>query len=44
LIVPERAEMLRFKVGGRIVYTNAVMHPGTKPNPYLRRALREVGR
>ena len=44
IIVPQRAEMLRFKVGGKIVYAQRVQHPGTKPNPYLRRALREVGR
>ena len=44
IIVPVRAEMLRFKVGGRIVYVQKVSHPGTKANPYLRTALREVGR
>ncbi len=44
IIVPQRKEMLRFKVGGRIVYANKVTHPGTKPNPYLRDALREAGR
>lgn len=44
IIVPQRATMLRFKVGGRIVYAHKVMHPGTKPNPYLRNALREAGR
>ncbi len=43
IIVPQRAEMLRFKVGGKIVFAHKVTHPGTKPNPYLRRALREAG-
>jgi HK97 gp10 family phage protein len=29
-------------INGRRVYTNAVHHPGTKPNPFLRRAMEEV--
>lgn len=33
---------LRFKQGGRVVYAKVVMHPGTRPNPYLVTALREV--
>lgn len=28
-------DMLRFSSRGRMVYTRAVMHPGTKPNHYL---------
>ncbi len=44
IIVPQRAEMLRFKVGGKIVYANQVMHPGTRPNRFLANALREVER
>lgn len=31
---------LRFRSGGRWVYTKRVMHPGTKPNNYLTRWLR----
>lgn len=27
--------MLRFTQGTRVVYTRAVMHPGTRPNKYL---------
>lgn len=30
---------LRFSSRGRIVYTRAVMHPGTRPNRYLSRFL-----
>lgn len=32
--------VLRFTVGGRVVYARFVNHPGTKPNDFLRRALR----
>jgi len=35
IIVPKRAETLRFSSRGRIVYTRIVKHPGTKPNKYL---------
>lgn len=35
IIVPRRAETLRFSARGRIVYTRIVRHPGTKPNKYL---------
>lgn len=35
LIVPNRARVLRFSAGGRVVYTHAVRHPGTRPNKYL---------
>lgn len=41
-IRPKRAKALRFKVGGRTVFAAVVNHPGTKPNPFLDRALREV--
>lgn len=37
--VPRRATVLRFEVGGRVVFTKHVNHPGTKGNPYLRNAL-----
>jgi hypothetical protein len=33
---------LRFVVGGEVVYARVVRHPGTKPRPFLDRALREV--
>lgn len=35
---------LRFKLNGKIVYFAKVNHPGTKPNPFLDRALRDVAR
>lgn len=35
IIVPKRAETLRFSSRGRVVYTRVVRHPGTKPNKYL---------
>jgi hypothetical protein len=31
--------VLRFTVGNRIVFARAVSHPGTKPNPFLWRAM-----
>lgn len=35
MIVPNRARVLRFSAGGRVVYTHMVRHPGTRPNKYL---------
>lgn len=42
VIRPRRAQALRFRVGGRIVYARVVNHPGTRGRPFLDRALREV--
>lgn len=42
IIRPKRAKVLRFQVGGRTVFARLVHHPGTKPRPFLDRALREV--
>lgn len=39
---PNKPGMLKFTVGGRTVYAREVDHPGTRPNPFLDRALREV--
>lgn len=38
-IVARRAKALRFEMNGMIVYAKSVYHPGTKPNPFFRRAL-----
>jgi len=35
IIVPNRSTVLRFSSGGRVIYTHAVRHPGTRPNRYL---------
>lgn len=35
MIFPRERQVLRFSAGGRIVYTHAVRHPGTRPNRYL---------
>lgn len=44
VIRPKRARALRFVVGGQVVFARVVQHPGTKANPFLTRALREVAR
>jgi hypothetical protein len=36
--------VLRFVWNGRVTYARFVNHPGTKPNPFLDRAVREVMR
>ena len=42
IILPRRAQTLRFYSRGRIVYSKVVHHPGTKPNRYLTDNLRRV--
>jgi hypothetical protein len=42
VIVPRNRKVLRFKVGGKIVYARRVNHPGTRPRPFLRQALADV--
>lgn len=42
IIRPRNKQVLRFVVGGRVVFAKVVHHPGTRPNPFLDRALRET--
>lgn len=42
IIRPRRAQALRFRIGGRIVYAKVVHHPGTRARPFLDDALRQV--
>lgn len=41
-IRPVRTKALRFTISGRVVYAKLVAHPGTKPNPFLQKALRSA--
>lgn len=41
-IRPRTKQVLRFQVGGRVVFAKVVNHPGARANPFLDRALREV--
>lgn len=43
LIRPRRRQVLKFKVGGKTVYAKVVHHPGTKAQPFLATAVRQVG-
>lgn len=35
-----RRAMLRFEIGGEVLYRREVFHPGTTANPFMQRALR----
>ena len=41
-IRPKNAQVLRFRIGGRIVYAKVVHHPGTRARPFLDQAVREI--
>ncbi len=40
VIEPKSKQALAFKVDGKQVITKRVMHPGTRPNPFIRTTLR----
>lgn len=40
-IVPVRARMLRFMVGGNVVFAHRVHHPGNRPYRYMESSLQE---
>ena len=42
VIRPRNRQVLRFRVGGQVVFARVVNHPGTRARPFLDRALREV--
>ncbi len=42
IIEPVTAKALRFTSGGTVVFAARVQHPGTKPDDFLLRAIREV--
>ena len=44
IIRPRSKQVLRFNVGGRVVYARVVNHPGTRGTKFLDKALADVAR
>lgn len=42
IIRAKNKKVLKFRVAGQVLYRPLVHHPGTKPRPFLARAIREV--
>lgn len=42
VIRPRRAEALRFEIGGRVVFSKLVHHPGVRGRPFLRNAAERI--
>jgi len=43
-IRPVFSKVLAFEVNGRMVFSPIVHHPGTKPNPFVRKTMEDVQR
>ena len=41
-IRPVRARALRFEVEGRVVFAARVLHPGTRPQPFVRETAEQI--
>ena len=41
-IRPVNASVLAFEIAGRMVFTPIIRHPGTKPNPFMQRAVEDA--
>ena len=44
VILPRFASVLRFEIGGEVIFSARVYHPGTKPLCFVRRTQEEIDR